>query len=156
MDDRWGGLGVAYRWSVGMRGAPCALRLATLSGFQIRPVYGQVCTARIGNELLVDASMLETGGQRWLQAEVATALASALLERNKHKLTNEAVDTVARELLIDQEQLISDTLECEGEMEEVERRHPRVPLNWLADALETLEVPASNVVPLRRVARHRR
>lgn len=157
MDDQWGGLGTAYRQSVGMRGSPCAIRLAHLSGYQVRPVQGQACFARVGGELLVDASVLETGELRLMQGEIATALASALLEREGRKATSEAIDGVARELLIDQEQLISDVIACAGDMEEVERRHPRVPRAWLADALEDLErleLP-SNVVPLRRAARGR-
>lgn len=140
-----------------MRGSPCALRLASLSGYELRPVQGPVCFARIGNKLLVDASVLETGDLRAVQAEVAAALAAALIERDGLEPTDEAVDTIAREFLIDQGQLVSDTIECEGDLEEIERRHPRVPRAWLADAVERLEVPPlSNVVPLRRVARRRR
>lgn len=152
MADRWGGLGVRYRKAVGMRGAPCALRLARASGYQVRPVQGQVCFARIGTELLVDASSLETQGMRGVQADIATVLAAALLERDGHEPTERAIAAIARELLIDEELLLSDWIEYGADFEAIERRHPRVPRAWLADALEQLEEPASNVVPLRRVA----
>lgn len=146
-NDQWDGLAVGFRNSTGM-GAPFdAFRAAKNAGFELIPVFGPICVARIGKQILFDASL----PVREQHAAVARCLAAALLERHRYELTEERIEAQARELMLPRDEFYGDYLHVD-DLDEFDALHPNVPFAWIADRIEEIErqeLRLSSIVELR-------
>src|SRR5262245_38064421 len=141
------GLAVGLHNSVGMAPPIDMFRLARCSGFKLVAVFGPVCVARCGLQIVFDASQTF----REQHAAVARALAGAVLERHRYEVRDDAIEAVARSLLLPIDEFAHD-LQHVMELDELDDLHPHAPHAWIADRVEELQRSTqrhSSIVELR-------
>lgn len=138
VQNPWGGLGAAFRRSIGMEPPNNAYRMARAAGYTLVPIDSAVCVALIGREILFDDR--ECVGRRQKHAAIARALAAAVLKHDGFPTTPLSIEEVARDMMLPTGEELACALEaCDHELEQIEQTVClHVPGEWLADAVERL------------------